>query len=588
MELQSSKKVFNNDKAEIPQKTICRIEEGFQKLGFQIHYMGKGDSRIFTGSACITGTPYRTNGKGISPELAKASAYAELVERFSAGHFWNYSLLSDLLKEKNMIFRGNFRDERLIDDFINYAYLNTYVCASYNRVVNKVGYPVLLHKYHINDQEEDLLARKNFSNHWAKAYSLIDKDYRMVPILFIRRISGSNGLASGNSIEEAIVQGTYEIFERYCLLKVVKQKIHVPTIEISSIRDKEILKMVNFFRSINVEVMIKDFSMSNTFPVVGVFFRNRNVADDDNILKRDLYFKRLRVGSHFNIKNALMRCFTEEMQGYKLEEYQYHKNVDPIWHYWTRVMNKRYYRREGSFKSLFVNYDLIGDLTFLEDTSAVVAFDKVKSINHGDHLEDINEILKICKRNEWDLLIVDTTHPILKFPTVRVIIPMVSDAIDFYLKDFETRPILEDGIWFDSLTIHGLYDILFHDNWSRGGKNVSEFIEILEEHFSHSLNSYAINFSNFGLRDTSLWESLAFAHLSLGHMEEAKKYLLFQDGISKGFRKIDDIFYLLRRENAGLHDGKEGIKNPFTCWCPCHYCSIIYPKILYRLMTSFF
>jgi len=76
-------------KCDIPSETIRKIKDGFGKLGLDIQYTGfRVSDNIFWGQIWIDSIRIVCNGKGITPELAKASAHAELAERFSAGLFY--------------------------------------------------------------------------------------------------------------------------------------------------------------------------------------------------------------------------------------------------------------------------------------------------------------------------------------------------------------------------------------------------------------------------------------------------------------------------------------------------------------------
>ncbi len=76
-------------KCDIPSNTIRKIKDGFRKLDLDVQYSAfRVSDNIFWGRIWIDSIRRVCNGKGITPELAEASAYAELAERFSAGLFY--------------------------------------------------------------------------------------------------------------------------------------------------------------------------------------------------------------------------------------------------------------------------------------------------------------------------------------------------------------------------------------------------------------------------------------------------------------------------------------------------------------------
>jgi hypothetical protein len=76
-------------KCDVPSNTIKRIKDGLQKLDLEVEYYPfQISDNIYWGRVWIDSIRIVCNGKGITPELAEASAYAELAERLSAGLFY--------------------------------------------------------------------------------------------------------------------------------------------------------------------------------------------------------------------------------------------------------------------------------------------------------------------------------------------------------------------------------------------------------------------------------------------------------------------------------------------------------------------
>jgi hypothetical protein len=71
------------------------------------------------------------------------------------------------------------------------------------------------------------------------------------------------------------------------------------------------------------------------------------------------------------------------------------------------------------------------DISFLEQGENRA----YKNIKIKDVLGEIEEIIRICKRFNTDVVVLDHTHPILNFPVARVIIPRVSDFLPFLRQD---------------------------------------------------------------------------------------------------------------------------------------------------------
>ena len=89
MELNNSPKIFEGYKSAKPGDTISLLEKGFRNIGFEVNYTdyvtGNSRSKIYSGSVILKGTSFKASGKGRTKKLSRASAIAELAERFSAG-----------------------------------------------------------------------------------------------------------------------------------------------------------------------------------------------------------------------------------------------------------------------------------------------------------------------------------------------------------------------------------------------------------------------------------------------------------------------------------------------------------------------
>jgi ribosomal protein S12 methylthiotransferase accessory factor len=286
---------------------------------------------------------------------------------------------------------------------------------------------------------EDLLAREThlthaqmaeikdsrMASHWVDGYSLLRNETVKVPIHLVAYIHGSNGLAAGNTIEEAIIQATCEIFERHATIQTVGPERIAPTIAADAIGIPLIQDLMRFYRGKNVDILVKDLSFDGLLPVIGVLFINRNLKSDR------LEYRILNAGASFHPEEGLTRCLTEGMQGrttLATPRPELDRPVVPR----SRVNNLYLLMRCGiSLK----------DISFLEqgETRPYPAVSGIHDL-HGE----LEALKAICRRLETDCIIVDHTHPVLQFPVVRVIIPKVSDFLPFLGKEIlvadQTKP----------------------------------------------------------------------------------------------------------------------------------------------------
>jgi hypothetical protein len=108
-------------KCDLPSNTISRIKDGLRKLHLDVEYSSfQVSDNIYWGRIWIDSIQIVCNGKGITPELAEASAYAELAERFSAGMFYP-------VFEERVRFNIPALYNEETDRFLNFEWMEGYV-----------------------------------------------------------------------------------------------------------------------------------------------------------------------------------------------------------------------------------------------------------------------------------------------------------------------------------------------------------------------------------------------------------------------------------------------------------------------------
>ena len=122
---------------------------------------------------------------------------------------------------------------------------------------------------------------------------------------------GSNGMAAGNTIFEAIFQGICELMERWGAAEIYYNQLTPPTVLRSYLKkyDEEYGIIENIEKSGTYRVIVKDFSANKRIPTLGLI-----------IINQKLNKYKLNVGSDTSFQVALSRCLTEIHQGFRNEE----------------------------------------------------------------------------------------------------------------------------------------------------------------------------------------------------------------------------------------------------------------------------
>lgn len=385
-------------RTEHPIITKKRIIDSLRKLGLDYYWTKKYElsSNLHWATLFCIQMGRTTHGKGFTQMQSEVGALAELVERFCHPGWIQIPM---------QIFKP-------IKKFYNYTWLKGYQYGPEKSISNCLGIEEIFSKLNLSKEELDDIRNQDNAKIWVDSYSLIHKKTIKVPIRLISSISWKNGLASGNKIEEAIIHAANEIFERYATIKTIRNHTELPTIDKNTIPFTRIQQLVEVFKEKGIEVIFKDMSLNIGLPVIGVLFINNNVE------KNQAEHLQMRVGASFFLEEAMSRCFTEKVQGLK--------KINHIF------FNRKISRHFLNYEQMASIYKTEKDLSFLLEGPVINC---PTQINVNNLVEEINQIKKICMKLNSDCLIVDFTNKMIGFPVVRVVMPNVSDRLEYVIPE---------------------------------------------------------------------------------------------------------------------------------------------------------
>ena len=374
------------------EETLNRLES---EIGARYDYRlfeTKVSDRLYWSALYIDDLEFRSMGKGINALQARVGALAECAE-------WVASR--------------------------EHCELTGYTIGHQDNFADAVGIEQMLTHVTLPNKTVDQIKCSDVAMYWADGVSLMDGRTVKIPIEFVRRISGPSGMAAGNRIEEAIVHALDEIFERRVHITVLKQKLVLPTIDISTIKHPVICEQLDFVRSKGIEVTIKDLSFGGVLPCIGAYFF------DPNIPVEYQFHHFFKVGAGFNLEDALLRVFTEYAQGRMADEFIDGNSFDQerVLKYDLRAL--KCIPDEGdNYLSAFM-FGFVPQLTaeFLRE-GQVVSF--ATGERFDDCLQDIERAKDIFRVLGKDCYVVDFTDPEIGFPVVEIVVPGYSDVLPYY------------------------------------------------------------------------------------------------------------------------------------------------------------
>lgn len=388
MNLRSCKKI-DHGRCVPAEDTVTRLESLLgPRFAYRLLEEQVADHLYWAAMFLEDDADFRAMGKGISALHSRAGALAEGAE-------WLTALPTDRLSGYTAAHQEDVEDPLPIEDLVAHIATAT---------------PPVLKK----------IKRLDAAKHWVTGYSLLgDRDVR-VPIEYVRQIGGPNGRASGNRVEEAIVHATCEVFERRAHITVLRNRLVMPTIDIASIEHGIVRGQIEALRERDIAITIKDLSFGGELPCVGAYFADPHVSPD---VQFHHFFK---VGASFDREEALLRIFTEYIQGRRSDEFGDGVEVDEV--------DFRRLPTGGDDNDNFLSAFMFGmvpyrDAAFLTE-GELLPFDP--GDRNQDCLDDIEAARTICRSLGKDYVVVDRTDPAFGFPVVQVVIPGYSDILPYH------------------------------------------------------------------------------------------------------------------------------------------------------------
>lgn len=349
-----------------------------------------GVKNCYSLSVLIEGTQMNTNGKGISEELAKASGYGEMMERLQAG--W---LTKDKLEYKDA---QRFTRQQLREECAQW--LADIAASATQREKKIITVDMLIDQCFAAEGNPDTVEVLPY-------YSVTDDCMTWVPRAISENLYITNGLAAGNSPEEAMVQGFSEIFERRYRFPFFLGESVPPTVPEEYLkRFPNSYEIIENLRAQGKEVIIKDCSCGEKFPLIASV-----VIDKAN----SNYTIHMGASPVFEI--ALGRSLTEMFQGININRALTHTSF---------YTGKKGYRGANEILGLLVRGLGIYPLDFIAGEPSY-PFEPFPEHENRSNAELLAWIVRFIKAKGRKLFVRDLSH--LGFCDFQIIVPGLSEVV---------------------------------------------------------------------------------------------------------------------------------------------------------------
>ena len=341
----------------------------------------------------LLGRPSASAGKGASEIQAKASCLAEAIERYLCGFTGGY--------EARM---------RATWDAVKDAAPHPYSYLNYSELQydNRIEWNKTCDSFNFISERFD----ESRSIEWTPAWSLSHGSVRWLPtracyfnytdastpLEDVNEFcsSDSNGCASGSTVEEAIVQGFFELIERDACAIWWYNRVRRPAFDLSELNDPFVSRVQDHCHRRNLELSVLDITNDLGLPVAVAVAYNK--ADGKSI--------HFGLGSHFDAQIAVSRALSELNQILSLEV----NSLTP-----TKTL------QDSSFHHWIKNHSI--------ETDPYCLFDGTVSTRRfmTPKIENLKQAVDHCVRSVsdrgFDMIVLNMSRPEIDFAAARVVVP---------------------------------------------------------------------------------------------------------------------------------------------------------------------
>ena len=295
-------------------------------------------------------------GKGITNQQAFASAFMEFIERFCAC--------------------------RLSDDNV--------ITATYDAIIETALDPQRC----VLSQSSGYMPNQTIEWVWGRSLTreedvlvpagMVYLPYEHSPSLKTISCQDSNGLASGNCLEEAILHALLELIERDTAFIVEYNRLVLPDLAFDTIPDEKLSTLLSTINHAGLTCQIKDARHDLGIATFSAFLQGETTTGK-------AYAQ--AWGTHLNPGIAFSRSLTEALQMY------------------PRSRNYDDWKTSGPFDYYY------------QHSGYTTCFSEIPDLTDGDIKASLDLCVERLRRKEIEVIVVDLSMPALPFAAVRVIAP---------------------------------------------------------------------------------------------------------------------------------------------------------------------
>ncbi len=335
----------------------------------------------------------KSAGKGSTREQSRVSALCEAVERYSGTYCGDEIRIrkrfAEFVGEEEAIHPN---DAQLFSD---------------NQLDNAESINAKGHPYNIVPPRLDPDAEID----WTPVWSLTRQRHRWLPTSMLYSmppeqrgpadlVADSNGCAAGNTLEEAILQGFYELVERDAFAIWWYNRLRVPAVDLASFDDEYLASAPGHYACYERDLWMLDVTSDIGVPAFVALSRRPDGRTEDIIYG---------AGAHADPRIAALRAVCELNQCLtwlpRPGKGAGRPTIDdPLALWWWKTAR-------------------LADCSWLAPAEPLHRVSRYPAMESTDTREDVESCRALVEDRGMELLVLDQTRPDIGMPVVRVIVP---------------------------------------------------------------------------------------------------------------------------------------------------------------------
>ena len=552
-----------------PVATVEKIKGILKELKIETEEIWKdsGLDNCWSLNLVASGGALIANGKGVSEDFARASAYAEFIERLQGGlSFYKYQ---GIIRNPEMYIQNYAPDLKYVTaaELEENGEWMDYLVKEYGGNITRKSITEFCKLYSCADDDKILT---------VPFYSLFEDKYVYLPMAFVDQIYGTNGCCAGNTRDEAWVHALSEIMERRASLSMLISGKPAPVISQEVLEQYPVvINIINQIRQNGkFHLQMLDYSLGNGFPIVAT-----------RLIDKETQVYRVNVAADPVFEIALQRTLTEMFQGKSIKHFSASHN--------GKILNKTddFPITSNVLNQLETSSGVYTADFFAEEVTCVNKPTDFRDNSDKTNTELLKYMLDLYRQLGKPVYVRNFSY--LGFNSYRFIVPGFSEAKAVHLQDifpeilaFESSRVLKNIANADdfelsmfmnhSKSISTVYGRYYHFSRLSGlpftGSINNMLICVARSYAAYKMKLYneSVRHIDMIIRNTALDEQVRKYFACL-----AKYIQLTQSGISKDKVKVILYKFFEKDYADSLYEKLDNGRSPYDDYllqCDCVHC----------------